>query len=41
MFAHKVTAEAQVEALLYLFDIGEGTGEGFVVTHVGDNDIAA
>ena len=27
MFAHEVTAEAEFEALLYLFDIGKGTGE--------------
>ena len=27
VFAHEVTAEAEFEALLYLFDIGKGTGE--------------
>ena len=40
VFAHEVATEAQVEAVLYFLDVGEGTGEGFVVAHIGDNNIA-
>ena len=41
VFAHEVATEAQVKAVLHLLDVGEGTGEGFVVAHIGDNDVAA
>ena len=40
VFAHEVTAEAQVEALLYFLDVCKGACQGFVVAYVGDNDIA-
>lgn len=41
VFAHEVAAEAELEAVLYFLYLFEGAGEGFVVTHVGDNDVAA
>jgi hypothetical protein len=41
VFAYEVATEAEVKTLLYFFYLFEGAGKGFVVTHVGDNDIAA
>ena len=41
VFAYEVAAEAEVKTVLYFFYLFEGAGEGFVVAHVGDNDIAA
>ena len=41
VFAHEVAAEAEFEAVLYFLYLFEGAGEGFVVAHVGNNDIAA
>ena len=40
VFADEVAAEAQVEAVLYFLDVGEGTGEGFVVAHIGYYNVA-
>ena len=40
VFAHEVAAEAEFEALLYFLDVGKGEGEGFVVAHIGNDDIA-
>ena len=41
VFADEVATEAEVKTLLYFFYLFDGAGEGFVVAHVGDNDIAA
>ena len=36
---NEVTGEVYLEAVLYTMDGVEGTGEGFVMTEIGDNDI--
>ena len=41
VFADEVAAEAEVEAVLYFLYLFKGAGEGFVVAHIGDNDVAA
>jgi hypothetical protein len=39
VFAYEVATEAEVKTLLYFFYLFEGAGKGFVVAHVGDNDV--